>query len=84
MSEGARVIRETVAETLARLNTFVGRMEHRYEMSSAEMVAGVRAGTVRETAEIAKWLMNVRFRDELRALPSSHPPSGPAPPGGAA
>lgn len=37
--------------------------EMRYEMSSDDMVAGFKAGTVRDTADIAEWLMLVRARD---------------------
>jgi hypothetical protein len=62
-----RVVRENVEVTVSRLRTFIGRMEHRYEMDSAEMQRGVDSGTVRETAEISRWLSALSFLHELDA-----------------
>lgn len=64
-SPGPRVKRETVEETALRLRTFIGRMEHRYEMSSAEMEAGVTAGSIRETAELSRWMSAMAFLRDL-------------------
>jgi hypothetical protein len=41
-----------LAATVARIRAF----EQRYEMTSVELVTGLRDGRVRETAEIAEWL----------------------------
>ena len=47
----------------AMLDSRIRRFELRYEMSSAQLAAALRAGTVRETAEIAEWLFWVETRE---------------------
>lgn len=51
---------ETSEEAIARLETFMHRMERRYECTSTSALEAVRAGTLRETAEVAKWLTAYR------------------------
>ena len=63
----ARVQRESVEDTSRRLRTLIGRMEHRYECPSEEIVTALAAGRVRETAEIARWLAAWDFLRELNA-----------------
>jgi hypothetical protein len=41
----------------------IRELEVRYEMSSEEMRAGFKAGTVRDTADISRWLILLRVRD---------------------
>jgi hypothetical protein len=59
---------ETVEQAIARLETFVHRMERRYECTSDEATEAVRDGTMRETAEIGKWLTNYRTLQRLRGI----------------
>lgn len=42
-----------VASLRARLDIFEGR----YEMASSEVLDALRAGTLRETAEVSEWLV---------------------------
>ena len=51
---------------LAALDAEIGELEIRYEMTSEEMRAGFEAGKVRDTADIAGWLMLLRARDRAR------------------
>jgi hypothetical protein len=51
---------------LSALEAEIRDFEIRYEMTSDEMRAGFRAGNVRDTADIAKWLMLVQVRDRAR------------------
>ena len=55
-----RVRREPVEATIARLQTFIARMERRYECSSEVMAAEVASGQARDTAEVARWLSDFR------------------------
>ena len=48
------------ARERARLETFVGRMERRYEYGSDEMLARLQAGAQKCTAEISLWMFNYR------------------------
>src|SRR5689334_34865 len=45
------------AAALARIRTF----EARYEIGSPQLIERLRAGTMRETAEIAEWLFYLRL-----------------------
>ena len=63
-----RVVRGTVEQESARLRTFIGRMEHRYECSSIEMEQAVASGGMRETAEVSRWLTALHFLRDLTAL----------------
>ena len=60
-----RVRSESVDMTVARLRTFIKRMERRYECSSDFMAAAVAAGDRHCTAEIARWLSDYRFLQRL-------------------
>lgn len=55
-----RVRREPVEATIERLETFIARMERRYECSSEVMAAEVASGKARDTAEVARWLSDYR------------------------
>jgi hypothetical protein len=72
----ARVVREPVDETIRRLETFVSRMERRYECASDVMENDVRSGRIRETAEVSKWLAEFHVLLELRALAATGPAAG--------
>lgn len=61
-----RIVREPVEATIRRLETYVGRMEHRYECKSAKLAAAVKTGRVRETAEVSRWLANYETLEMLR------------------
>jgi hypothetical protein len=54
----------SIAETIERLEVFVSRFERRYECPSEVALAAVRAGQMKETAEVARWLS--AYRDLLR------------------
>lgn len=64
----ARVRQTTLDREIERLDTFVRRMERRYESSSEDMIAAIRHERVKETAEIAQWLVSFWALQELRAL----------------
>lgn len=53
----ARVITETIEETIKRRTTFIRRMERRYETSSHEMNQRVKDGKNKRTPEVGRWLM---------------------------
>ena len=59
-----RVRRVDAREAVARLETFVRRMERRYEYSSEEMTERVHSGQQKCTREISLWLP--RYRRMLR------------------
>jgi hypothetical protein len=62
---------------IARLQTFVSRMERRYECTSDQMEKDVAAGRTRETAEVSRWLGEYRALLSLQALdPEGGWPSG--------
>jgi hypothetical protein len=63
----ARVIHETVDDSSRRLRTFIARMEHRYECPSEELLDSLAAGTIRETAEVSRWLAALDFLRDLTA-----------------
>ena len=55
-----RVRRVDPAEERARLETYVRRMERRYEYSSDEMLGRLQSGVQKCTAEISQWMFNYR------------------------
>ncbi|GEM_PF-6800571 len=56
---------ESREQTVHRLRIFVNRFERRYERSSESMLKAVKDGEMKETAEIAKWLMRYRILKDL-------------------
>jgi hypothetical protein len=56
-----------------RLSGQVRSYEERYELRSADLEQALRSGTIRETAEIADWVVANRtlagLADELQARP---------------
>lgn len=65
---GPRVARSTVQEEISRLRTYVGRMEHRYEMRSENLEPALDEGQMRETAEICRWLQAWESLRDLETL----------------
>lgn len=59
---------ETLDQTVARLETFLARMERRYECPSESLADALRNGSIRETAEISRWLTSYRTLRRLREL----------------
>ena len=63
------VRRVDVRDEIARLETYVGRMERRYEYGSDEMLERLQSGVQKCTAEISQWLMRrrtlLRLREEI-------------------
>ena len=55
-----RVRRVDPAEERARLETYVRRMERRYEYGSDEMLGRLQSGVQKCTAEISQWMFNYR------------------------
>jgi len=49
---------------LAIMNARIRDFETRYEMSSAQMLERLRAGAMKETAEIVKWLNLLDARED--------------------
>ena len=62
------------ARERARLETFVGRMERRYEYGSDEMLARLQAGAQKCTAEISLWMFN--YRSLVRSRDGYDPATG--------
>ena len=56
----SRVRRVDARDAIARLETFVARMERRYEYTSEEMTERVRSGQQKCTGEISLWLPRYR------------------------
>lgn len=72
----ARVRETTLDREIERLETFVRRMERRYETSSKDMLAAIRHERAKETAEIATWMVRHRALQRLRALRRNGATSG--------
>ena len=64
----ARVKSEACSVTVRRLETFVSRMERRYECSSEAMLREVSERPSRETREVGKWLAEYSLLTRLREL----------------
>ena len=69
-----RVRRVDPAEERARLETYVRRMERRYEYSSDEMLGRLQSGVQKCTAEISQWMY--RYRGLVRWLEGYDPATG--------
>ena len=67
VAKGPRIIRESLDQTIKRLERLVARYERRYECSSEEIVKALKSGSARETADVNDWLMNFRTLRKLRA-----------------
>lgn len=61
------VVEQPLSEAISRLSTYVRRMEQRYECKSPVMAAAVEERMVKETAEVARWLISYRTLLRLRA-----------------
>ena len=57
---------EESSATITRLETFVRRMERRYECDSEAMRCNVREGRFPETREVGKWLAEYHLLTLLR------------------
>jgi hypothetical protein len=68
--------RETREETIKRLRRYVGRLESRYECSSAEMLSSLRMKQAKETAEISRWMMNYEALQGLEKTGQNGPTTG--------
>ena len=69
-----RVRRVDAAEKRARLETYVRRMERRYEYSSDEMLERLQSGVQKCTAEISQWMF--RYRSLVRRRDGYDPATG--------
>lgn len=65
-ASNARVVRESVEDTIRRLETFVSRMERRYEYESSFVAQAIASGQLKETAEVSRWLISYRTLQRLR------------------
>lgn len=72
-----QVRQEPIEVTIRRLETFVARMERRYECSSEEMAQAIRSGKARETAEVARWLGEFGVLVNLKAAHARGCADGP-------
>jgi hypothetical protein len=72
MAIDVKVRRQTVAQAMNRLETSIKRFERRYEVSSAKMRREVKAGRMKETAEVATWMMNCNVLDHLKRRSNGH------------
>lgn len=68
---GLRIVQSTVDQEVERLETYVGRMERRYECPSSVALDAVASGRMKETAEVSRWLAsyNVLMRLTGEAVP---------------
>ena len=57
---------EPVEVTIRRLETYCQRLERRYECSSEFALQAARNGYLKETAEVARWLISYRTLLQLR------------------
>ena len=57
--------RESRQHAINRLKADIQRFERRYECRSDKMVAKVKANDMKETAEVAKWMITY---ERLKAL----------------
>ena len=65
-----RIRKVSVADEIKRLERLVARYEWRYECSSEAALSAVQAGIMRETAEVAEWLItywDLKTLQELQA-----------------
>jgi hypothetical protein len=70
-----RALLEAVVEAACsapndELRTFeleISQYERRYEVPSARLVAELDQGSMKETAEVARWLMLLKLRERLTA-----------------
>ena len=62
-----RTVRVPLSQAIQRLEVFCCRMERRYEYPSWAADDAVRSCQLRETAEVAKWLISYRTLQRLRA-----------------
>ena len=69
-----RVRRVDPAVKRARLETYVRRMERRYEYGSDEMLERLQTGVQKCTAEISQWMF--RYRSLVRWLDGYDPATG--------
>ena len=68
------VRRVDIRDEIARLETYVGRMERRYEYGSDEMLGRLQSGVQKCTAEISQWMF--RYRGLVRWLEGYDPATG--------
>lgn len=59
--------REPVNGYAERLDARIAEYERRYELSSGAMVEQVESGTLKETDDIASWLMLLKVRNRAKA-----------------
>ena len=65
-----RVRTESYEETVRRLETFIHRMERRYECPTDFVEQATLRGYMKETAEIGRWLTSYRTLGRLRQYSS--------------
>lgn len=71
-----KVTRHAVDDEVARLATYVRRMERRYECSSAFAELAITNGSLKETAEINSWLTTYRVLTKLSAASAAGSATG--------
>lgn len=64
-----RVVSLSVDQEIERLETYVRRMEARYECDSAKAAQAVAKGRMKETAEVARWLGSYNVLTSLKGGP---------------
>ncbi|MBA4181258.1 MAG: hypothetical protein C0506_11770 [Anaerolinea sp.] len=68
-------VQEPLEKTISRLETFLARMERRYECSTEKAAEAVDRGQLKPTAEIGKWLASYRTLLHLKDLAGQEDPS---------
>lgn len=65
-----RVVRRTVDQEIRRLETYIRRMESHFGRELVEVADAVASGSLRETAELARWITNYNVLMSLREAPA--------------
>lgn len=72
MAIDLKVRREDLRHAIDRIEASIRRFERRYETSTPNMLREVKAGRMKETAEIATWMMNANVLKQLKRRGNGH------------
>lgn len=69
VSSKPRIVKQSVTDEIERLETYVCRMEKRYERPSRQIREDVAKGRIKETAEVTRWLASYNALTSLKGEP---------------
>jgi len=70
LRELVRAVDQPPNGELAQLEEEIRGFEARLGMDSGTMKTRLEAGEIEETLDVCKWLMAIRLRDEIAAIPA--------------